>query len=93
MYSKLFLNFLVGGGGGSLVGGLLSSSSSPAAAWAAMQEPSVQQIRDVQLAFQAFDNKDLKRAESLFDQAVKTWDGLERPRDELAALVKVSKER
>lgn len=59
---------------------------SPLPAMAA--DPSRAQIQQVQRAFQAFNDRDLRNAEVLFDQSVQAWEQLERPRDEMAALVK-----
>ncbi|EWM30109.1 tpr-repeat protein [Nannochloropsis gaditana] len=59
---------------------------SPLPAMAA--DPSRAQIQQVQRAFQAFNDRDLRNAEALFDQSVQAWEQLERPRDEMAALVK-----
>jgi len=78
---KISLLFL--GGCSGAFGPLLTSPLQASAA-----EPSPAQIQQVQRAFQAFNDRDLRLAESLFDKSVAVWEKLERPRDEMAALIK-----
>lgn len=42
----------------------------------------------IQSAFRDYDAKNLARSEDEFDDAIKTWESLNRPRDELVTLLK-----
>ena len=51
--------------------------------------PTEAQTRVVQDAIRAFDAKQLQRAESLFSEAIATWEQLKRPSDERSELYKM----